>query len=87
MDLPLSSRQTFCAAVCATVKQYVYIGVSITGNDHRAPAKMTGDKVACCGKFALVTDEYPGVGEDIAHLVLEQCCARVDRAVDAVFLD
>ena len=77
----------FCAAVCATVKEYVYIGMTITGNDHRASTKMAGDKVACCRNFTLVTDEHPGVGKNIAHLALEQCRTRINRTVNAVLLD
>ena len=77
----------FCAAVRAPVKEYVYIGMTVTGDDHRAAAKMTGDKVACCGDFTLVTDEHPGIGKNIAHLAPEQCRARINRAMDAAFLD
>ena len=87
MDLPLIFTADFCATVCATIKEYVYIGITVTGNDHRTAAKMAGDKVACRGNLTLVTDEHPGIGKDIAHLALEQCCARINRAMDAAFLD
>ena len=76
-----------CATMCTAVKKHMYVGMTITGNDHRAATEMTGDKVACCGDFTLVADEHPGIGEDVAHLALKQCITRINRTVDAVFLD
>ena len=75
------------AAVRAAVKEHVNAAITVTGNDHRAPAQVTGNKIPRFGNFTLVTDEHPGMRKNTVHLAPEQRFTGINRPVDTAFLD
>ena len=75
------------AAVRTPVKEYVNAAITVTGNDHRAPAQVTGNKIPRRRYFTLMPHEHPGTGKNIAHLAPEQRFTGINRPVDTVFLD